>query len=236
MMLGSLAFNVVLFTTVVPYSLGVVFMRLFSREVAYRVAVSWARLIARSGARFCGLSFTLEGSENLPARSSVVLMKHSSAYETIIQMLLFPPQCWVFKHELMWVPFLGWGLASLTPIAIDRKGGHGAVAQVVEQGQARLAAGLWVVIFPEGTRMPPGETRRYGISGALLAQKAGCMLVPVAHNAGDFWARRGWLKRRGTVRFCVGPPVDPANRDPREVNEEIQCWIEGKVAELRQQS
>jgi 1-acyl-sn-glycerol-3-phosphate acyltransferase len=133
----------------------------------------------------------------------------------------------------MWTPFFGWALAATHPIAINRQGGHGSVAQILEQGQQRLTAGIWVMIFPEGTRMPPGQTRRYGVSGTLLAQKAGCLIVPVAHNAGDLWPRRGLRKRRGTVRFVIGRPVDPAGRDPRQVNEEIQRWIEDSVARLR---
>ena len=148
-------------------------------------------------------------------------------------LLLFPNQTWVLKRELMWAPFFGWALAALNPIAIDRKGGHGAAQQVIEQGTQRLRDGRWVMIFPEGTRMPPGETRRYGLSGTLLAQAAGRLLVPVAHNAGDYWPRRGLRKRPGTVRFSIGRPIDPAGRDPREVNEEIQRWVETRVAELR---
>jgi 1-acyl-sn-glycerol-3-phosphate acyltransferase len=106
--------------------------------------------------------------------------------------------------------------------------------QVLAKGKARLAEGHWVMIFPEGTRMPPGETRRYGLSGALLAQESGRLLVPVAHDAGDFWPRRGWLKRPGVVTFRIGPAVDPAGRDPRQVNEQIQRWIEAQVAALRE--
>jgi 1-acyl-sn-glycerol-3-phosphate acyltransferase len=232
-MIASIVFTALMFVTIVPYSLAVLAMRPFGYSASYRVAVAWARLIDRLCRGLCGLGFVVEGAENLPAGSAVVLMKHSSAYETIVQMLLFPEQCWVLKRELMWTPFFGWALAALEPIAIDRDSGRSAVSQVVRQGKQRLEAGHWVMIFPEGTRMPPGETRRYGISGTLLAQEAGRLLVPVAHNAGDFWPRRGLRKRRGTVRFCIGRPIDPAGRDAREINDEIQRWIEAKVAELR---
>lgn len=232
-MIASIGFTALMFVTIVPYSLVVLAVRPFGYSASYRVAVAWARLIDRLCRSLCGLGFVVEGAENLPAGSAVVLMKHSSAYETIVQMLLFPEQCWVLKRELMWTPFFGWALAALEPIAIDRDSGRSAVSQVVRQGKQRLEAGHWVMIFPEGTRMPPGETRRYGISGTLLAQEAGRLLVPVAHNAGDFWPRRGLRKRRGTVRFCIGTPVDPAGRDVREINDEIQRWIEAKVAELR---
>jgi len=232
-MISSVIFTVLLFVSVIPASLGVVLMRIFGYGPAYRVAVAWAGFVDWMCRKLCGLSFAVEGRENLPRESAIVMMKHSSSYETIMQMLLFPPQCWVLKRELIWSPFLGWGLASLQPIAINRSAGRSAVSQVVQQGKERLARGCWVIIFPEGTRMPPGETRRYGVSGTLLAQESGRLLVPVAHNAGDLWPKRGWRKRRGTVRFCIGTPVDPRGRDVREVNEEIQAWIEARVAELR---
>ena len=233
-MIRSVLFTLLMFITIPPYALVTVVARIGGVASAYRVAVAWARMITTLCHKLCGLGFIIEGRENVPATASVALMKHSSAYETIAQMLLFPLQCWVLKRELMWTPFFGWALAAVHPIAINRGGGHGSVSQVVAQGRQRLAEGIWVMGFPEGTRMPPGQTRRYGISGTLLAQKAGCLIVPVAHNAGDFWPRRGLRKRPGTVRFCIGKPVDPAGRDPREVTEEIQRWIEAKVAELRQ--
>jgi 1-acyl-sn-glycerol-3-phosphate acyltransferase len=232
-MLGSLAYTLLLFFTVVPYSATVLLVRPFSYLYSYRIARSWAWLVVRLAESLCGLRYAVEGGQHLPARNSVVLMKHSSAYETIVQLLLFPRQCWVLKRELMWAPFFGWALAALHPIAIDRKGGRNAVSQVLEQGEQRIRDGHWIMIFPEGTRMPPGETRRYGLSGALLAQKTGRLLVPVAHNAGDFWPRRGWRKRPGTVRFRIGPPVDAQGRDAREVTAEIQAWVEQAVAELR---
>lgn len=181
----------------------------------------------------CGLDYTVEGRENIPDEVGVALMKHSSAFETIAQFGVFPPQCWVLKRELMWLPFFGWALAALHPIAINRSAGRTAVQQVIKQGKQRLNEGLWVMIFPEGTRMGPGETRRYGVSGTLLAQDAGCLIVPIAHNAGDFWPRRGLRKLPGTVKFCIGPPINPEGRDPREVNREVQAWIENKVAEIR---
>lgn len=230
---GSLLFTALMFVTIPPYALLTIVVRVAGVRASYAVAVSWARLIDRLARRLCGLGFVVEGRENIPAAASVVLMKHSSAYETIMQMLLVPWQCWVLKRELMWTPFFGWALAACDPIAIDRGAGSSAVNQVIEQGRKRLEAGSWVMIFPEGTRMPAGETRRYGVSGTLLAQATGRLLVPVAHDSGDFWPRRGLLKRAGMVRFCIGKPVDPSGRDPREVNEEIQRWIEGKVAELR---
>ncbi|MCC5795613.1 MAG: 1-acyl-sn-glycerol-3-phosphate acyltransferase [Chromatiales bacterium] len=234
LLLRSLLFTGLMFASVVPWSFVVLAGRLGGEHRAYRLAQAWCAGIAGLARLLCGLEFRVEGAGNLPRdRAAVVLLKHSSAYETLVQLLLFPRQCWVLKRELTWIPLFGWALAMLRPIAINRGGGRRAVDQVLEQGRARLDEGTWVMIFPEGTRMPPGQTRRYGLSGALLAQRCNSLLIPVAHNAGDFWPRRGLRKRAGTVTFRIGAPVDPAGRDPREVNEEIQAWIEGQVAELR---
>jgi 1-acyl-sn-glycerol-3-phosphate acyltransferase len=147
-------------------------------------------------------------------------------------MFVIPPGCWSLKRELLWVPLLGWAVARYKPIAINRKGGASAVNQVVAQGRQRLAQGIGVIVYPEGTRMPPGETRKYGISGALLATETGAPVVPIAHNSGYFWRRRGWLKYPGTIRVVIGPPIDPRGLHPREVNERAQQWIEAKIAEI----
>jgi 1-acyl-sn-glycerol-3-phosphate acyltransferase len=232
-LLRSLLFNAVLFLSVAIWSVVVVVGRLWGYAVAYDLTVSWARWILAVCGKICGLHYTVEGLENLPRDNSVVLLKHSSAYETIAQWVIFPRQTWVLKREVLWTPFLGWAVAGVKPIAINRQAGRQAVDQVIRQGRERLAEGLWVMIFPEGTRMPTGETRKYGVSGALLAIEAGKLLVPVAHNAGDYWPRRGWLKRPGTVIFRIGKPVDPAGREPRELNAEIQRWIEAEVAAIR---
>ena len=132
----------------------------------------------------------------------------------------------------MWIPVVGWAVRCLKPIAIDRKAGAMAVSQVIEQGQQRLQEGLWILIFPEGTRVAPGENKRYGVSGALLAARAGCQVVPVAHNAGVFWSRRGLLKKRGVIEVAIGPPIDATGREPRELNEQVRAWIEARIAQM----
>lgn len=231
--LRSVLFTVLLFFSVALYCPLVIAGRLAGPDGAYRMMILWARSVLRMCERLCGLSYRVEGMEHLPGGNAVVLLKHSSAYETLAQLLIFPQQSWVLKRELTWAPFFGWALAVLRPIAIDRAGGSRAVTQVVAQGRERLADGLWVMIFPEGTRMPAGQTRRYGLSGALLARESGRPIVPVAHNAGDYWPRRGWRKRPGVVTFRIGPPVDATGRDLRELNAEVQAWIERQVAELR---
>ena len=235
-LLGSVAFTAYLFVSVVPYSCWVLLTApVTPRDHAWRAARSWAGTVLALLRILCGLDYRLEGAEHLPDRDAVVLMKHSSAWETIAQLVLFPNQVWVMKRQLLWVPFFGWALAVFSPIAIDRKGGRQAVEQVLRQGQQRLAEGLWVMIFPEGTRVAPGERRRYGLSGALLAAVAERPVVPVTHNAGDYWPRRGVMKRAGTIRMVIGPPIEAAGRSPRDVNRDVESWIETTLEDIRRE-
>ncbi|MCP5153452.1 MAG: 1-acyl-sn-glycerol-3-phosphate acyltransferase [Ectothiorhodospiraceae bacterium] len=181
----------------------------------------------------CGLRHEVSGLENAPDRPCIVLCKHQSAWETLALAGYFVPQAWVVKRELLRIPFFGWGLAALRPIAIDRAAGKDALAQVLEQGRQRLDDGLWVVIFPEGTRTAPGVRRRYRIGGARLAAETGVPVLPIAHNSGDYWPRHSFLKRPGTIRMIVGKPIDPAGRSATEINCEVEEWIEATVARLR---
>jgi len=180
----------------------------------------------------CGLDFVVEGRERIPAGAQIVMSNHASAWETIAFFVIFPAHCWVLKRELLWIPFVGWGLKVLRPIAINRGAGHRAVNQVVDQGKARLADGIWIVIFPEGTRVAVGETKKYGVSGALLATSTGNLVVPVSHDAGKFWPRRGIVKQRGTIRMVIGEPIVSNGKNPRELNEEVRRAIEAGLARI----
>jgi 1-acyl-sn-glycerol-3-phosphate acyltransferase len=201
--------------------------------VKWAVARAWANSNLWAGKFFCGLDVVTEGQENIPDTASVALIKHTTAMETYWQIAALPAQTWVLKKELLMIPLFGWGVGLvMRPIAIDRKAGASAVTQVIAQGISRIERGLWLTIFPEGTRMPPGETRRYGVSGAAVAAETGCPVVPVAHNAGDFWPKRGLRKYPGKIRFCIGPPIDPAGRTPKEINRLAQEWIENKMQEI----
>lgn len=186
----------------------------------------WGKVLLAVLRVTCRLDYRIEGRENLPPGNHVALVKHSSSWETFAQVVLVPDQVWVLKRELMWVPFLGWSLKLMRAIAVDRGAGGAAVRGVLEQGKKRLAQGEWIVIFPEGTRMPPGETRRYGVSGALLAAENNRLIVPIAHDAGYYWPRRGLFKKPGTIRVVIGPPIAANGREPREINAEAQAWIE----------
>jgi 1-acyl-sn-glycerol-3-phosphate acyltransferase len=232
-LIGSLVYTVFLFAWTFFYAIFFViacsFLPFRNRFVLARV---WGLVLLWTLKWTCRLDYRIEGQENLPAGNHIALWKHSSSWETIAMAVVFPRQVWVLKRELLWIPVVGWGIRQLHAIAIDRKSGHSAVTQVVEQGKQRLDEGDWIMIFPEGTRMPRGQTRKYGVSGTLLASERGKLIVPVAHNAGSFWPRRGWRKRPGTVRVVIGPPIAAAGRDVREINREAQNWIEAKVAEL----
>jgi 1-acyl-sn-glycerol-3-phosphate acyltransferase len=160
------------------------------------------------------------------------MSNHTSAWETVAPFLIFPPQVWVLKRELLWIPFVGWGLKVLRPIAINRGEGHRAVNQVIEQGKARLADGLWVIIFPEGTRVVAGEVRKFGVSGALLGTATGKLIVPVSHNAGAFWPRRGFVKKPGTIRLIIGEPIASVGKNARDLTEEVRQAIESGLAKI----
>ena len=233
LLIRSLLFIVIAGATAGLSALAILLSFWAPSRVHWAITVGWCRLGVWLGKVICGLETRVEGLENLPDDPSVIMIKHTSTLETYWQVTVFPKTTWVIKHEVKYVPILGWAMKlMLDPIFINRSAGRSAVKQVIEQGKKKLAEGTWITVFPEGTRMPPGETRRYGVSGAALAQKAGCKIVPVAHNAGDYWGRRSVIKRPGKIRMCIGPPIDPADRDPKETNLIVQEWIEGKMREI----
>jgi 1-acyl-sn-glycerol-3-phosphate acyltransferase len=228
----SSAFTLYLFVSVPFFGIAALLAAPFSKRAVYAVAVAWSGSVMRLLKVTCGLGCRVDGLEHLTAETRIELKKHTSACETIAQLQIFPRQTSELKRELLWIPIFGWVLRLLEPIAIDRRGGRVAVQQVLDQGTERLEKGRCVIVFPEGTRMPAGQTRKYGISGALLATTTKLAVLPVAHNAGEFWPRRGLLTKRGVVRVVIGPPIPAAGRDPRAVNDEAQRWIEETVANL----
>ena len=233
--LRSLIYTVMLFLTTAFFAIVVIVFMWLPPARLYAVPRTWARLNLWLLKTLCGLDYRIEGAEHLPDVPFISMWKHSSTWETIAQMLLVPRASWLLKREILWVPLLGWAIARFKPIAIDRKAGGTAVNQVVTQGRERLSEGLGVIIYPEGTRVAPGETRKFGMSGALLASQSGAPLVPIAHDSGYYWRRRGLLKRPGTIRVVIGPPLDPRGLEPREITERAKEWVDSTVAELARQ-
>lgn len=180
----------------------------------------------------CGLRHEVTGLENIPDGPCIIMCKHQSAWETLALQLVFPAQVWVLKKELLWIPIYGWALATMEPIAIDRASGMRALRQIVDKGRPKLEKGLCVVIFPEGTRTPPGQRQKYQPGGGMLAAQTGYPVVPVAHNSGCFWPRQSLKKWPGTIRMVIGPPIDPKGKTAAQVTREVEDWIETTVASL----
>jgi 1-acyl-sn-glycerol-3-phosphate acyltransferase len=217
----------------IPYSFVALATFPFGFATRYRVITGWTRLVLSAARHICGIRYRVLGAERLPAAPFIVLSKHQSAWETLAFQEIFPPQVWVVKRELLWLPFFGWGLAMLAPIAIDRGSGARALRQMLEQGKDRLARGLCIVIFPEGTRVAPGARREYQTGGAWLASKTAATVIPVALNSGDVWPRNAFLKRPGTVTVSIGAPIDTRGLAAEDINRRVEDWVESEVERIR---
>jgi 1-acyl-sn-glycerol-3-phosphate acyltransferase len=190
---------------------------------------AWCRLMLRMARWICGIRHEITGWEHLPSGPFVLLAKHQSAWETMFFPAFFPPHVFVLKKELLSIPFFGWGMRVLDPIAIDRDQRREAFQQVLNQGQERLARGLVVVIFPEGTRVPYGYRGRYAPGGTLLAQAAGVPIVAMAHDAGNFWKKGILNKSPGIIHLAFAPPVSPLSGDATALNRAAENWIESQL-------
>jgi 1-acyl-sn-glycerol-3-phosphate acyltransferase len=228
----SLIFFLLQSLITVPFALLAILSFPFHPITRYRLISGWALSVLWLLDVLCDIRMEVRGAENIPDEPCIVMCKHQSAWETIALQKVFPPQVWVLKRELLWLPFFGWGLAMTSPIAIERGSGKEAIRQLLKQGAARLKLGFCVVIFPEGTRMPYGVRGKYKIGGALLAAKTGAPVVPVAHNAGRFWARNAFVKRPGVITMSIGKPIDTAGLKAEEINRRVEDWIEGEVEAL----
>ncbi len=235
-LLRSTVYMLLLIIITPPYAIFTLACFPLSPHARYRVTSTWTRIILFLLHYICGLRYRIIGAENIPTTPSIILSKHQSAWETLAFQKIFPPQVWVLKKELLRIPFFGWGLAMTSPIAIDRCAGRSALDQVVEQGLDRLKNGFWVVIFPEGTRIAPGQKARYKIGGAWLATHTSTAVVPVAHNAGEFWGRNAFIKKPGTITVSIGKPIAPAGMEANELNMLVENWIESEMARIGQYS
>lgn len=230
--LGSLLFYLGMYLTTAVYAPLVVAAAPFGFRLAYGVSRRWSATQLFLLRACCGLTWEIRGRENIPPGPAIVMCKHQSAWETMALSQVFPPQVWVLKQELLRVPIWGRALAALEPIAIDRSAGRQAIKDMARVGGERLRDGLWIVVFPEGTRIPVGETGRYLPGAANLAVANDTPAVPVAVNSGLFWPRSSLQKFGGKVVLEIGPPISPTDKSAREVTDEARTWIETKTAEL----
>lgn len=234
MIIRSSLFLLLHITSVMVFSIVAILVWPLPFRVRYHFVSQWAKLNLWFLRVICGVSYRVIGQENIPDTPCLIMCKHQSAWETLALQAVFPPQVWVLKRELLWLPFFGWGLASLNPIAIDRGSGRKALNQVIQQGKKRLQSGAWVVIFPEGTRMPMGEMGKFGISGAMLAKEAACPIVPVAHNAGGVWPKHSFLKYAGQVELVIGPAIATENNMAKTatLNQQVYDWMAEQMEQI----
>lgn len=202
------------------------------RIARYNVAKSWCRANLIGARWICGIRWRVEGLDNIPSTPHIVMSKHSSTWETLALNLFFPPLAFVAKKELLSIPFFGWGFALASPITIDRSAGKDAMAQMAEQGRERFVQGFWIVVYPEGTRIPFGTRARYKTGGARLAQALAVPMLPVAHNAGYLWPRGILGKRPGMITLSIGAPIAPIGDDIAALTSRIELWIENEVSRI----
>jgi 1-acyl-sn-glycerol-3-phosphate acyltransferase len=233
--LRSVLFLVGALAITVPFGFLVPLGRVFGTEPPFKLARLYTQVMLAWVETSLGIEHQVSGWEHVPKFPVVIMAKHQSAWETIFIESAFPSQCWIVKKELLWLPFVGWGLMAIRAIAIDRSSGSTAREQIVEQGAERLKEGHWVTIFPEGTRIAPGKVGRYGVGGSLLATRTGTPILPIAHNAGEYWPRYAFRKKPGTVKVVIGPLIETQGRDVVSVNNEVQNWIEGEMRKISQE-
>lgn len=230
--LRSFLFMLVMAVTTVLIVTGLLLVFWLPTRQRRLFVMPWIRFVMWLIEHLLGIRTCVQGAENIPAVPCVILSKHQSAWETFALQTIFPLTSFVYKKELHWLPFFGWGLKLMPFVGIDRAAGKAALNQVAERGKQRLVDGYSIIVFPEGTRVPPGQKRRYKVGGAYLAVAAGAPVVPVALNSGECWRRQAFLKTPGTVTVSIGPAIDPAGKSAEEVTAHAERWIETEMHNL----
>jgi 1-acyl-sn-glycerol-3-phosphate acyltransferase len=233
--LRSTLFQMILMLASALVGLSMMFMLPFPFMRRYQLAQVWVAVIMWSVEHVCDIRYTVDGLENIPKDTNgIILSKHQSSWETIALQKFFPPQVFLLKKSLLWLPLWGWAMAALKPIAIDRSNQKAALRTLLQEGAKHLKDGLWIVVFPEGTRVAPGVSKKFNAGGAMLAHRSGYPVIPVAHNAGEFWPRYSFFKYPGTVRVRIGPLMYCGGRKPNELNREVEAWIINAMREIEQ--
>ncbi len=230
--LRSILFALFQLVVTPPYAIAVLALGWLPPVPRFRFIAIWCRMNLWAARVICGIRHRVEGVENMPATPHIVMAKHSSTWETLYLTRIFPPLAYVAKRELLSIPFFGWAFRFASPITIDRRAGRDAMEQIAEQGRERFADGFWIVIYPEGTRIPAGTRAKYKTGGARLAIEMDAPILPVAHNAGWLWPKGLLGKRPGTITLTIGAPISPTGKDPAQLTREVEDWIEGEVARL----
>ena len=226
-----------LIITVIPWALFVVVFSYFASSTRiYWWCAGWLRLAVNSGTFILGIHNRVTGMENLPQGAkdpAVLLVKHQSTWETFVMPALMPhPLAYVFKKELLQVPFFGWAMARMDMIHIDRGQRSQAFAKVVTQGKRLMSEGVWVIMFPEGTRIPRGQVGQYKTGGTRLAIEAGVPVIPIAVTSAKCWPTKAFIKKPGVVDISIGKPIASVGRDPEELMNEVQAWVEAEMRRL----
>jgi len=221
------------FVTVVPFAFACLALSVAPLSMRYRFTMHWPRSVVWAARVLCGIRWEIRGWDNLPDGPAILLSKHQSTWETFFYPSFMPRElCFVFKRELLFLPFFGWGIALLDMIHIDRRRGRDAFESIVAQGIRKLAEGRWIILFPEGTRTPVGVSGRYKSGGCRLAVRTGAPVVPIAVNAGECWPKGRFVKTPGLVTVSIGPPIDSTGREPDDLNDEVQRWIESEMRRI----
>jgi 1-acyl-sn-glycerol-3-phosphate acyltransferase len=233
--LGSAAFLLASIIATIVIAPMILITAIFPFPVRYSCARAWAGIVLKIAELCCGIRYEVEGLEHIKTENAaIVLSNHQSAWETIAFRYLLPAQTSLFKQSLLWIPFWGWAMATLKPIAIDRNNKYAALRKLISQGTEALKQGLWVVVFPEGTRMPVSEMGKFSAGGAMLAQQSEYPVIPIAHNAGKFWPRYSFLKYPGTIKVKIGPPIASKGRKTSDINKEAEDWVIQAMREIGQ--
>lgn len=230
--LRSLAFALFQIIVTPLYALSVMLLAWLPRVPRYRYITFWCAMNLWAARWICGIRSRVIGGENVPHTPHIVACKHSSTWETLFLSRYLPPLAYVAKKELLSLPFFGWAFRLASPITIDRQAGQDAMIQISSQGRERFAQGFWIILYPEGTRIPVSRRVRYKTGAARLAIEMQVPILPIAHNAGWLWPKGFMGKRPGIVTMSVGKPIAPGTMNPAELMQAVEEWIEGEVARL----